>query len=63
LHRRIIDGQNSAPGRLAFLQSRATRVGPAGSKRAESLKFYSLKGLRRKPQKSGPVLKDRAEST
>jgi hypothetical protein len=48
---------------LAFLQSRTKRIGLAGSKCAESLKFYSLKGLRRKPQKIGPVLEGRAEST
>ena len=64
LHRRIIDGQNSARTGLAFLQSGTKRVGPTGSKRAESLKFYSLKGLRCKPEKKiGPVLEGRAEST
>jgi hypothetical protein len=64
LHRRIIDGQNSARAGLAFLQSGTTRVGPAGSKRAESLKFYSLKGLRCKPQKKlARSCRGRAEST
>jgi len=48
---------------LAFLRSRTKEFGQAGSKCAESLKFYSLNGLRRKPQKIGPILEDRAEST
>jgi len=63
-HRRIVDGQNSTRAGLAFLQSGTTRVGPTGSKRVESLKFYSLKGLRCKPQKKlARSWRGRAEST